>query len=184
MSKEPFNSHQWRTFAMSVQWVTFLLKNIYLDIQLNRGNTLSLLGGATSVSGNIPTDTIKLGCSLSMPVVLAHTLELTLKALRKKPPERKHNLILLYNLLDQETKEMLVVEFAQELKKTDTKHRDFEDVLAEHQDDYKKWKYPNELLSATSKTGPESWIYMEFAICSALNVYSYKHGDDAKHQGQ
>ena len=181
MTKEQFNHKQWRGYSMATQWVAFLLKNIFLDIQLGRGNTMSLLGNATSVDGNTPTGTIKLGCSILLPVILAHTLELILKGLLGRT-KKDHNLIKLYNLLDQETKEMLKYEFSRELKNTNTVHRDLEDVLTEHQEDFKKWRYPDELPSVTSKTGLESWEYMQFAICSALDVYDQKYSHTGNHQ--
>lgn len=172
--KEQFDDDLWTTYSISFQLITFLLMEIHKDVLYEKGKITNMLLEESSASPAV----VDLACKLSLPVLLAHSIEIGLKSL--VGPIRCHDLFHLYGELDQETKDKLKLDFRRFLV-----NYDFEDVLKEHRLDFVIWRYPEDLVKGkkilvkqseikkareTTKTGQQEWEKLFCALCSILNI--------------
>lgn len=104
-----------RCQALSMQWVAFALQKIVADARSGGVISRVLLRDARSESGGEPIDTLRVGCSYVLGFVLPLALELGLKSLLLKSaitPPLKHDLLNLFDLLPDQVKKVVELEYA------------------------------------------------------------------------
>ena len=156
--------------ALSMQWVAFLLQVAETDLSNPNSAIKDLLKGIPALTYKQDFDALKKGCDYVVSFVLPLALELSLKSLILKEnatPKLTHNLVTLFNQLQNNTKNHLNKRYceASNIHLTTSKTA-FKDLLKEHKDDFEGWRY----LDEAEKLKKED-IKLQYAITIVLDVY-------------
>ncbi len=151
--------------ALSMQWVSFLLQSVSVDIKQGGKLTRSLFKNARASGGEDNYDALDVGCTYTVNFLLPLTVELGLKALilqEGKKPVRKHDLIELYHQLSEEIRATLEKEYKSVCENEDSK---LSESLERHRVDFEGWRYLDNPASVHCEE-----IKLQYAISTILNV--------------